>query len=148
MPIACMVWLLIAVGLVLLMKESIEIYDGYSQKLDHNIWGLICLPYSFAPKQAPLRISNISTLPTVDVANHDKSTPRFQSVDTRNAASNLAHSQVHHRLPMPDFQHSDTIASYDSSFIRTTITMPSNFGLHSWRWYEAIIESLAVGIYL
>ena len=26
--------------------------------------------------------------------------------------------------------------------------MPSSFGFRSWGWYEAIIEAIAVGIYL
>lgn len=28
------------------------------------------------------------------------------------------------------------------------ITMPDDFGLRSWRWYEAFLETIAVGIYL
>lgn len=28
------------------------------------------------------------------------------------------------------------------------ISMPQEYGIRSWRWYEAILETLAVGIYL
>ena len=28
------------------------------------------------------------------------------------------------------------------------IVMPSSFGFRSWKWYETIIETTAVGIYL
>ena len=35
-----------------------------------------------------------------------------------------------------------------SNCVTIRIVMPSNFGFRSWRWYEAIIETIAVGIYL
>jgi hypothetical protein len=36
----------------------------------------------------------------------------------------------------------------NSSSIIVRVTMPSEKGLFSWRWYESILEALAVGIYL
>ena len=36
----------------------------------------------------------------------------------------------------------------DRPTVLIRITMPHDFGVRSWRWYEAILEALAVGIYL
>ena len=35
-----------------------------------------------------------------------------------------------------------------SNCVTIRVAMPSNFGFRSWRWYEALIETTAVGIYL
>lgn len=144
-----MTWLILAVGLLHCMKESIEIYDGYNQKLNCNTWYLISLPYNFAPKRFP-RLSNISAIPTIEDARPANETSKSGSTNVSELSSDLTHRQVLTRPPMPDraIQRSDTIASYDGAYIRVCITMPTNFGLCSWRWYEAIIESIAVGIYL
>ncbi|KAL8983563.1 MAG: hypothetical protein Q9177_004944, partial [Variospora cf. flavescens] len=46
-------------------------------------------------------------------------------------------------------QRSDTISvPRGSNCVTIRITMPSSFGLRSWRWYEAAIETMAVGVYL
>lgn len=145
-----MTWLVIAVGLVLLMKESIEIYDGYGQKLDYSLWDLMSFPYSVTLKFPTRATTDVSTLPTLEDAKPGNETSKFESVNVVDPPSDQAGRQVHGRPPMPDraVQRSDTIAAYEGAYIRTCITMPSNFGLRSWRWYEAIVESLAVGIYL
>ena len=43
---------------------------------------------------------------------------------------------------------SDTSVAYGSNCVTIRVVMPSNFGFRSWRWYEALIETTAVGIYL
>ena len=43
---------------------------------------------------------------------------------------------------------SDCDERISSAAIIVRITMPSKVGLLSWRWYEATLEALAVGIYL
>ena len=42
----------------------------------------------------------------------------------------------------------DTSVPHGSNCVTIRMAMPSNFGLRSWRWYEALIETTAVGIYL
>lgn len=44
-------------------------------------------------------------------------------------------------------QRSDTTSGpQGSNCVTVRITMPSNFGWRSWRWYEAVIETIAVGV--
>lgn len=68
-PLGCMAWLVIAVTLMLLMKESMEVYDGYGQKLDYSLWNLLCAPYSFKPTKPPPRVTVLVTILTRDVTN-------------------------------------------------------------------------------
>lgn len=52
-------------------------------------------------------------------------------------------------MTMPMIPRRDTVLfPADSKCVTIRITMPSNFGWRSWRWYEAVIETMAVGIYL
>lgn len=145
-PLACMSWLVIAVLLVLWMKESIEVYDGYDQKLSYGVWGLITVPYLSPPKPAS------SPIPRPITANAESGTDlsNLGPMHTSASASSQSLAQLRHRpsLPTQSSPRTDTLSYYNNSYIRVCITMPTNFGFRSWRWYEAIIESLALGIYL
>ncbi|KAF2650985.1 hypothetical protein K491DRAFT_720253 [Lophiostoma macrostomum CBS 122681] len=143
-PIACMLWLLIAIGLLHTMKESLEVYDYFGKKLDYGIIDLITLPYNFE-RDTPHRPSRASAspvpppLPTVEPTK----TP------ATNTTSDIPLSAVHTPSIAPLApSRSDTMESYRGEYIRVCITMPTNFGVRSWRIYEAAIESIAVGIYL
>jgi hypothetical protein len=48
----------------------------------------------------------------------------------------------------PTIHRRDTYTVYGSKCITVRITMHSEYGLRSWQWYEALTESLAVGVYL
>lgn len=145
-PIACVIWLVVALILVFLMKESVEVYDGHGRKLDYSMMDLICVPYVSIPKKSapPLSINNTaneSGLATLDIVH---------TGNTGQSPSPLNPSQAQSRST-PSTQatsRSDTIQAYNSSYIRVCITMPTNFGFRSWRCYEAVIEPLALGIYL
>jgi hypothetical protein len=146
-PLGCMSWLVVATMLVLLMKESIEIYDGFDRKLEYNIWSLWCIPYSFTPSVAPpqqlMLLSPVST---------NGSIKRSGSMmdPLHSPGSDRTNHPLMQRPGMPGrhLNRSDTVMTYTGNYIRICITMPSNFGLQSWRWYEAIVESMAVGLYL
>jgi hypothetical protein len=144
-----MIWLVIAVVLVLLMKESMEIYDGYGRKLDYSMWDLICVPYSFTPTKFPLRSTMLSSDSTIE-GRKPGTESTLEAVHSSDLSSDHVNNHALDRPSMPgrSMDRSDTIASYEGNYIRTCITMPSNFGIRSWRWYEAIVESLAVGLYL
>lgn len=149
-PLACMVWLVIAVGLVFFMKESMEVYDGYGQRLDYSIWNLLRVPYDFAPKKLSPGRTNTPTLPLASNAKPAVELPIPRTINTGDSSLDQTHHEAHNRRPPPDpvANRIETIAFYNGAYIRVCIAMPSNFGIRSWRCYEAIIESLAVGIYL
>ena len=50
--------------------------------------------------------------------------------------------------PAPLMKRSASFVPRGSNCVTIRVVMPSNFGFRSWRWYEALIETLAVGIYL
>lgn len=145
-----MMWLVIALGLVIFMKESMEVYDGYGHKLNYGILDLLRVPYDFAPRRHSPDIGQetVDTSPTETKPDIGSST--LTAVDTGVSSINTIHCEIPERSAAPNYSavRSTTIASYEGAFVRVVITMPSNFGFRSWRCYEAVIEVLAVGIYL
>lgn len=149
-PIACMMWLLIAVGLVVCMKESMEVYDGFGHKLDYGMLDLLKMPYKFGPR---INSRNASQGPVVSSTNETKPETGLSTligVTTNESPITQVHPAASESSApsKSSTNRSDTIAFYEGAYIRVCITMPSNFGFRSWRCYEAVIEALAVGIYL
>jgi hypothetical protein len=131
------------------MKESMEIYDGYGRRLNYSIWDLMCVPYRFTPKEPTPHVTILSTVSTTEEAKPGTEST-LETVLPIDSPTDHVNRYVLDRSSAPgcSTNRSDTIASYEGNYIRTCITMPSNFGIRSWRWYEAIVESLAVGLYL
>ena len=134
-----MVWLTIAVVLLLLIKQSMEIYNTQDRSIQYRIWDLIRLPYSLP---IPERQTGISALP-----NHRGEVTSTEAFP-QNGSHGLTHRQRNTPTPVPTTERRDTASLYGSHCITIRILMPSNFGLLSWRWYESVIETLAVVIYL
>ncbi|KAL8995117.1 MAG: hypothetical protein Q9169_005100 [Polycauliona sp. 2 TL-2023] len=128
--------------------------------MKYNIRGLMSLPYTVNPdrvaeeepqaQQCPFpgeteMDTMASTYPdTTSSAYEDSISP--PTVTARHHAGSTASSQ---RPMITTIQRSDTISvPRGSKCVTIRITMPSSFGVRSWRWYEAVIETTAVGVYL
>jgi len=100
-------------------------------------------PHSAAGTTAP-RVNTTNTAPTAD-PNQTLITRKPAAAAVRTSSSSPP------RLPSPSRSIDAGSVRYgplDSSTITVVATMPSELGLRSWRWYEATLEALAVGIYL
>ena len=127
-----MTWLPLAVGLLYMMMDSILIYNSAETSVRYTIWGLIALPY-----RVTLKRSRIEKLPTT------KQAPR-----PRNDSSEADKKRGKERATEPASSHNENFIPRGSHCVTVRIVMPSNFGFRSWRWYEALIETMSVGIYL
>lgn len=47
-----------AIGLVIFMKESMEVHDGYGHKLNYGVLDLLRVPCEFAPRRHTPNINN------------------------------------------------------------------------------------------
>ncbi|KAJ4287194.1 hypothetical protein N0V90_012592 [Kalmusia sp. IMI 367209] len=149
-PIACMIWLLIAVGLVVLMKESMEVYDGFGHKLNYGMLDLLKVPYDFTPKRDSHDVAHPPVHPSLNEAKPEGGPSALMEVETDESSVTQIRREAPERSAPSNHSanRSGTIALYEGAYVRVCITMPSNFGFRSWRCYEAVIEVLAVGIYL
>ena len=138
-PIACMVWLVIAVVVLFLEKESLQIYDTQDPSIRYHLWELVLLPYTFNWKCASRPRANRSMLPSEEPRMDTTVVSQVEVIHPKAVSS-------HGGVPM--IHRCDTYTVYGADCITVRITMRSNYGLLSWQWYEAFIESLAVGIYL
>ncbi|KAL8902934.1 MAG: hypothetical protein Q9171_007561, partial [Xanthocarpia ochracea] len=159
-PIACITWLLIAVLLLSCMKESIDIYNPANPSVKYGILGLMSLPYMVNPdriiEEEPQALQ-YSSQREVEMENMASSDPEIFSSPYENSTSSYpfparqhAGSTTSSQKPIiTTIQRSDTISvPRGSNCVTIRITMPSSLGLRSWRWYEAAIETMAVGVYL
>ena len=159
-PITCVTWLLIAVVLLWEMRESIDIYNPADPSKKFNILGLMSLPYTAdqdqiteeEPEALQYSSQNDVELETRTLLyRHSGSS----SCDNRTSsypfvAQQYAESITFSQIPIRTrIQRSETMSvPRGSQCVTIRLTMPSSFGLRSWRWYEAVIETLAVGVYL
>ncbi|KAF1844993.1 uncharacterized protein K460DRAFT_416329 [Cucurbitaria berberidis CBS 394.84] len=133
------------------MKESIEVYDGYGQKMDYSIWELMNLPYEFEPKTNTPRVANGTGLPIVENRGLGTEVGPLEADSPSDSSSPRGGRHSINRPLTPDnttIRSSNITTSNDGAYIRVCITMPTDFGIRSWRCYETVIELLAVGIYL
>ncbi|KAI4233880.1 MAG: hypothetical protein LQ349_004125, partial [Xanthoria aureola] len=116
-----------------------DIYNPADLDTRYSVVRLMSLPYTVhfpkAERQA-LRYPNGTESP------YPKTTSPSSGISTRS-------------YPLVARQDSVSSASSDAvsvprdgNYVTIRITMPSSFGWRSWRWYEAVIETLAVGVYL
>ncbi|KAL8732648.1 MAG: hypothetical protein Q9166_002623 [cf. Caloplaca sp. 2 TL-2023] len=156
-PIACILWLLLAVMLLSFMKESIDIYNPADLSMKYSILGLMALPYTVTPDYTPEGPQD-ATYPNnagdEEMETITPSDPRATST-AYDPSSSYSMPQPYEeslssRRPMiKTMQRSDTISvPRGANCVTIRITMPSSFGWRSWRWYEAVIETTAVGVYL
>lgn len=166
-PIACTLWLLLAMILLLLTKESIIIYNPADPSITYTILGLMALPYTVTSDHPFLGRARNPALPrhntdeemgVIPTQNHRAETPGQEEEEME--VINISHlSPVERRRRgdssssktpmMTGTQRRDTVSlPSGSNCVTIRITMPSSFGWRSWRWYEAVIETMAVGIYL
>ena len=126
------------------MKESIQIYNPADPSVQYSIWGLIALPYTVTLNHVSEERSHISAFPShggeeLETITTSHSGASSNPIIRRQGLSPLEESMI---------RRSDTSVPRGSNCVTIRVAMPSNFGFRSWRWYEALIETTAVGIYL
>ena len=148
-----MIWLLMAILLLYLMKESIRIYNPADPSTEYSLWGLMALPYIVTLKHEPEQSHRIST--TLSQGEEEEEMETMAT--SYSGATTLPHYAssdpiIRRQAPPPQepmMRRSNTSGSVaGSNCVSIRVTMPSSFGFRSWRWYEALIETMAVGIYL
>ena len=150
-------WLVIAIVLLYFMIESIDIYNPTDPSVKYSILSLMALPYTVThnysselnsyisafPSNREEEIEMVTTSPSgVIYPSHHTSSPATAPQQYEGSASSSKAMRM-------TVQRSDTaFAPRGSNCVTIRITMPSNFRWRSWRWYEAVIETIAVGVYL
>lgn len=139
------------------MKESIEIYNPADPSLQYSILGLMLLPYTVTPQQPSYFALSESLslrsygggeeMDTIPISHSRARLDQYRSV-SRSHRSELRRHASSPSAPMIMRRSSAALLVRGSNCVTIRIVMPSNFGFYSWRWYEAIIETIAVGIYL
>lgn len=143
-----MIWLLMAMALLYLMKESIQIYNPADPSVEYSIWGLMMLPYIVTLKHEPNRGSRLSAFPSHEEEMETITTSYSEATLPDNASSDPIIRRQGPSPSEPVMRRSAASVPEGSNCVTIRVTMPSNFGFRSWRWYEALVETVAVGIYL
>ena len=152
-----MMWLMTAVVLLYFMKESISIYNPADPSIKYSILSLMALPYTVTRDYSSESNPYISAFQSnreeeIEMVGTSPSGIMCSSHHTSSLA--VAPQQYEGSASSPKairmtIQRNDTAsAPRGSNCVTIRITMPSNFGWRSWRWYEAVIETIAVGVYL
>jgi hypothetical protein len=153
-----MFWLVLAVGMLLLLKEKMIIHNAEDDSIQYSIWKLMTLPYTLDMKPSPkTRRRRPSLLPrsSKDPApqtqpNSPSESKEVPKIDTIQAATcSVDVIEIDGKdLKRTPISRTETYVSYGEHCITVQITMPSNFGIRSWRTLETFIEVMAVGLYL
>ena len=125
------------------MMESIHIYNPAEPSLVYSIFGLVSLPYTCTLKHDSEPEPQFSAL-----SSHGE---EMETITTSySPSSSLPFGRRRQGLPLLPLtsRRSETSLLQGSNCVTIRIVMPSNFGFRSWRWYETLIETLSVGIYL
>ena len=123
-----MMWLVIAVVLLYFMTESISIYSPTDPSVKYSILNLMTLPYTGT--------------------HHDASEPKpYRPASPSNREEEIEKSSPKAMRMAIQRRHTAS-APRGSNCVIVRITMPSNSWWRSWCWYEAVIETIAVGVYL
>ena len=139
------------------MKESIQIYNPADPSIQYSILRLMLLPYTVLPQQhSRSALPPSSSLNSCGGGEEMVTMLTFQSRAKSQEYQSLSQShggEMRHRASSPSApmivrRSSTALSIRGSNYVTIRIVMPSNFGIRSWRWYEAIIETTAVGIYL
>jgi hypothetical protein len=147
-PVACIMWLMVAVATMYIMKEKIIIHNAENSTVTYSIWQLMTLPYTLDMKcSSQTRDKQSSPLPktTKDPMPSQGTTPDTIQVATCSVDVIEVDGKDVERVPI---SRTETYLSYGEYCITVKVIMPSEFGLRSWRTFETFIEVMAVGIYL
>lgn len=147
-PIACVTWLVMAIVLLLVMKKSMRIYDSGDPSVEYHIGELMVLPYTLTLKRRPQRSSDRPAHSGYEEEVRSATKSITIPTQSEDSSPNLINRQNNTHEPKPTVRHSQTSTRKDSNLITIRIEMPSNYGFRSWPYYEVILESVAVGIYL
>lgn len=156
-PLACIIWLLMAFILLHFMKESIHIYNPANPSTKYTILGLMKLPYTVMPQKDSN--SALPSTPSLLSYGGEEEIDRVSASDIGVALHQYQSDSHPHRgeprrhastssAPGIVRPNSTALLVGRSNCVTIRIVMPSSFGFRSWGWYEAIIEAIAVGIYL
>lgn len=135
-----MIWLLLAVILLHLTMESVEIYSSANPAMSHNIWSLMKLPYIVALGHA-----------SEGVPHHEEEIGMTSaSYFRRTWPSTVPSIERVQRVSLmePRMERSSASSPQHINSVTIRISMPSSFGFRSWRCYETTIETVAAGVYL
>jgi hypothetical protein len=145
-----MLWLIIAMIVLWVFKKKLEIIAinvRLTTSISLTIWQLIMLPYTLKP----IEDRNACGLPTQNPSQgaNEKITPPQTSSNTTTLPSADSSPPQDPEIDKLLSSHIPNNAVTDrTTKIVIRITMHDDLGIRSWRWYEAFIEALAVGIYL
>jgi hypothetical protein len=121
------------------MKDEVKIFNTENPEIKYNLWEFWRLPYTLYRPEPP-------TLPAVEEQpNDDEDSEESNSHISR---VNTTATESKHITPISSTTRSPTFQYYGEYCVTVQIKMKSDFGLSSWGAFEAIIEVLAVGIYL
>jgi len=143
-PMSCIAWLLVAMLLLHLMKQDMQILYFDTSPTNPkalNVLQLMVLPYRL-PRPSALPRAEAQRLPKQGSSEESKAvTDTNQPSSERTTVTSAARNEQTTKA-------TTTFSGYTSPTVVIRIRMPHDFGIRSWRWYEAILEALAVGIYL
>lgn len=136
-PFISICWLLLSLSILWAMSESICVDLHFQDKVRSlSILQFMLLPY---------RSSSHVTQQYMGLGK-TKDTPS----DTKAASPDTGSNHVTSTASQPP-EMTSSVGNpdpEDQPKIVLTIALPHETGIRSWRWYEAIIETLAVGVYL
>jgi hypothetical protein len=137
-PFACVVWLLLSLLILWAMSGTISVDLHFHDEVRPlSLLQLMMLPY---------RSSSHVTQHYMDLGKK-KDPPSGKKTASPNTTSGPMTSLTTPLSPVSKANAGNT-DSADRPKIVLAITMPHEMGIRSWRWYEATIETLAVGVYL
>lgn len=127
------------------MKDKLEIHLPHGDAKTLGVWNLFALPYVVTLKGGAQGTTEPSTQ-----SSHEAGVEHAAILNTQmgNDLSRASNRQQLASEPRPSMRRSATCVLDDANSVIIRIEMPSNYGIRSWRSYEACIETVAVGIYL
>lgn len=139
------------------MKESIDIYNPADQSTKYTILGLMLLPYTVMPQQDSN--SALPSSPSLPSDGGGEEIDRISTSDIGIALHSYQSESHSHRSELgrqassssaPEIVRlkSTALLVGRRNCVTIRIVMKSCFGFCSWGCYEAIVETIAVGIYL
>ena len=142
-----MSWLVLAVGLMFLLKERIVIHNAEDASITYSMWKLMTLPYTLDMKPSHRGPKRPSQLPKTTKDSPSEEHPKGDTIQTATCTVDVIKldSKDLQRVPI---SRTETYISYGEHCITVQVVMPTNFGIRSWRTLETFIEVMAVGIYL
>lgn len=133
-PMACLAWLLAAMVCLVVFKESIKVTYSEDKKGEKRRLVDPFLSRYYAPRRR-----------TEQPAHQDVKDDTNEALEMLSSPTTSSNNPVDRtRAEVKE----DPNAVNARSIMKITIRMKNNRGLQSWQGYEALLETLAVGIYL